>query len=819
MSTQSLTFSSLVPASTETDLVRDKLQNTTFVGIDFGTSTTVASYAVPGESMTPIRAETIPIQQKRADGSLFEHHLVPSYVAWFRDELFVGVGARELSQQNRVTDGRTVWSSFKMDLGVDLGPQYHSTALDRNHPEYTIETPQQAAAVFLKYLRERIEHFVESEDLPPEVRYSISIPASFEPNQREDLMRALEQAGITLPEQAFIDEPNAAFLNYLTEANLHEESKALQIPSGDPLRILVFDFGAGTCDISILEFGNGPEGIYSKNLAISRFEVLGGDNIDREIVRQILVDQLCDHSDVSRDELRQTEIKRRVVPYLKSQAERLKVRGSKRIASESLGRHLPSMATDSDTSIEFGVDVNIRLMRHTLTADRLKMTFEQFSDVMKGFTAVDGVASDSEDVISIFQPVRSAIRKAKIEPYELDLILLIGGSAESPYVQSALYDYFDEHAVEVETPRDLRAHVSTGAAINSMLVNGLGVELVRPITSEPIYAIVRDVQGETLHLLVDASTEIPSPARPVEGLRVGEEGQQSVEIPICVGSRNKLIATLKVKASTSGGFKKGTEVLVSVEVTRDKLLRVKAHVGDQIAETEVVQPFANKEMSPRERALSEAEKTANQIMKDRGGRASIPALISLAEAAERAGDPLRAAEVLEQVQMVDPSQKLETTIGVRFSKAGRHDLSREWHEKAYEDSPNALTAFNMAASAWNSERDTEQFVAYLEEALEHRSTYLPALVSLGDHLHQRNKNRATEYLEKAFEILQARQSRDQLLPGDAKRLKRVAELLGKKDTLESLLGGAWEEDDDGFSEYESDNLAVRAERRAIRGES
>jgi molecular chaperone DnaK (HSP70) len=65
-----LSLQTLVPQTTDQDLVQDRLRNTTFVGIDFGTSTSVASYAVPGDEEQPIQAEPIPIPQKQADGSI-----------------------------------------------------------------------------------------------------------------------------------------------------------------------------------------------------------------------------------------------------------------------------------------------------------------------------------------------------------------------------------------------------------------------------------------------------------------------------------------------------------------------------------------------------------------------------------------------------------------------------------------------------------------------------------------------------------------------------------------------------------------------------
>lgn len=784
-----LSLQTLVPQTTDQDLVQDRLRNTTFVGIDFGTSTSVASYAVPGDEEQPIQAEPIPIPQKQADGSIYSHHLIPSMVAWYRDQLYVGVGARELSETNKVAEGKSVWSSFKMDLGVDLGSQYNQSVLRKGTEDIVIETPIDATAVFLRYVRSHIEDFVEEQGLPQDIQYSTSIPASFEPNQREDLMKALNRANIDLPEQGFIDEPNAAFLNFLTEANMFGEYQPLQIPSETPLRVLVFDFGAGTCDISILEVGQDVDGFYSKNLAISRFEVLGGDNIDRQIVREVLLDQLCAENDVDKESLRRTEVEKRIIPALKRHAERLKISASKRVASEKVGRHLPSIAKDADKSVRLDHQIELRLARQTLLADHFELTLAAFADVMDPFLDPDSAGGARDDEVSVFQPVKSAISKAELEPTDLDLVLLIGGSSKNPYVQAALAEYFEEYAVEVEIPRDLRAHVSTGASVNSLVLNGFGTSIVRPITSEPIYAIIQGEDGKTLHPLVEASTEIPSPTSTIEGLQVGQEGQQSVQIPICVGSREKIMSILEIEAPTNKGFEEGTDVHLDVQITEDKLLLARARAEDQEAEVEIARPFANKELTPQERKVREAEKVANNVMAGQGGRASIPALLELAETCAEAGDHLRAAEIFEQVQMTDPTQKLETRICHQFSEAGRHDLAHKWAKKAYERKKSAVNAYNVAVTAKNNEGDLDTYVEYMEEAIDLRGSYTPALVSLGLHLNGKGSERGQELLEKAFEILNRRRENNRIGDDGLSQLQRVARALGKYE-----LAGAIEEE-------------------------
>jgi len=782
----SLGVATLVPAVQNQELVRDRLHNTTFVGIDFGTSTTVASYAVIGDRNQPIKAEPIPIPQVRMDGSTLEHHLVPSVIAWYNEQLLIGVGAREVREEGHVTDKKSVWSSFKMDLGVDRGPQYYSSVLTKDHPVATIRTPQDASAVFFRYLNKHIRAFIKRRGLPEEVKYSISIPASFEPNQRQDLTEALQQAGIELPKQAFIDEPNAAFLSYLTEINMGDVHD-LQIPSGKPLHVMVFDFGAGTCDISILEIGQAAESFYSKNLAISRFEVLGGDNIDRQIVRQVLFPQSLEQSGISKEQVRETDLEKRIVPELKPLAEELKIKASKRVARETVGPRLPSLAS-SDEFIELdAADVKLKLVRSTLRLSAPRLTFADFQDVMHPFLDAEGRAGTSEDEISIFKPVQSALRKAELDALDLDMILLVGGSSENPYVQTALQEEFE--AVEVEIPQDLRAHVSTGAAINSLLVNGFDFNIITPITSETIYIITREGAKEALYPAARAGTEIPSPPKQIDALRIGQDGQTSVQIPICVGTRNKLLGTLEVKAPTEEGFEKGTPLHLKLKISEDKLLKVAAKIDDTEAEAILVHPVSNKELTQEERSIREAEKTVHSIADQRGGRPSIPALLQLAEACDRAGDHNRAAEILEQVQMMDDSKRRETRITYQYTEAGRYDLAHQWAETAYERNENPTTAFNLALMARRQGNNTERYENLMERAIEMNGEYTPALISLGNHLRQKGEeSQGEKLLSRAFDVLHRRLEQGNLTRHEAQRLKRVAEYLGHEAVAAEVEG-------------------------------
>ena len=136
---------------------------------------------------------------------------MPSVVAWYNNNLLVGEGASQLKFKLR--QGKNLWHSFKMEFGEDVGCKYPNSELGKNHENLTILNPTDVAKIFFKYLKVQIERYIQTNNLPSNAKYAVSIPASFEANQRKDLVESLESNGFRIDKQSLIDEPNAAFLS------------------------------------------------------------------------------------------------------------------------------------------------------------------------------------------------------------------------------------------------------------------------------------------------------------------------------------------------------------------------------------------------------------------------------------------------------------------------------------------------------------------------------------------------------------------------------------------------------------------------------
>lgn len=317
-----LTVENLVTA----DLSTIHKEQATYVGIDFGTSTTVVSYSYFDNEKRIVVTEVMNLRQKQSDGADFTGEKVPTVIALYHNRVLVGEGAANLKYE--LEKNKDVWYSFKMELGEDLGAKYCNSILGKDK-SVRIQNAKDATILFFRFLKKEIESYVEQKGLCQNIKYAVSIPASFEANQRRDLVDALISNQMDVSKQSLIDEPNAAFLNYIHESEMNNE--AVVIPKDINPKMLVFDFGAGTCDISILEIGVDYKGVYSKNLSISKFEKLGGNDIDRYIAYEILYPELLSHNHLDMDIFIMSE-KKKIINALLTTAENLKIRICKAIS-------------------------------------------------------------------------------------------------------------------------------------------------------------------------------------------------------------------------------------------------------------------------------------------------------------------------------------------------------------------------------------------------------------------------------------------------------------------------------------------------------
>lgn len=747
-----------------TDEIRAHIKQRTFVGIDFGTSTTVVSVATIEEGDVVPFAEPLPVAQFDAAGRRIEHHLVPSCLAWNNGKLLVGQGVTPRLRA-QLKEGVDLWSSFKMRLGVDLGPEYPYTALPRGGDNsLTIERPYDAARTFFEYLSGAVNEYTTTNGLP-RPSYAVSVPASFEANQRRDLRRALADAKIPVEDAALIDEPNAAFLSYVFEMQRRTTgSSILDALAAKARNVLIFDFGAGTCDISILECQIKNSALASRNLAISRFLALGGDDIDRQIVHDVLLPQLCDGKDPS-DMFSTAELDKRIVPRLKPVAEELKIVCSK--YARKFQGNLDKLAGDT-TTFQTDSVAPIQLSSGTVSLFKPQMSVAQFAEVMKPFLEHPSEKGRDTDR-SVISQVANALQKARLNREDVGMVLFIGGSSANPTVARAIQEYMGRF-VDCVTPQDLRSHVSQGAAMHSLFFGGMGHDIIQPIVSEDVILLTRD---DTQVTVVEAGAPVPSPSQRVTVTVVGDR-QSHVELPFCVGGRSQVITVLKIAPPNGADrFDVGATLDVAVSVSREKLLQVAVTSAGEKVKHFVENPLANTAVLPQQLSLLTARQELNESLLAGAGRPESSVLLKVAKAAAAAGLYREAAELYEALERLEPMANYANEIDVNYWRAGDKVRSNVWAEKAHARRPTAVTAYNLALNRGDvGDRDAE--AKLLQEALKLDANYVPALEAYGRHLARHRTGDGKPFLRRAIATLTSRLNLKTLSPTESELLSRLA---------------------------------------------
>ena len=743
-----------------------------YVGVDFGTATTVVSVVKPGGTKHTIEVEPLVLSQPSAHGGLIRDVLVNTVLSWYEGKLLFGADAYR--NRPRLVEGVNTFSSFKMGMGLDLGPEYPSSYLASNKSRgIVIERPADATREFIKLLVRSIELEVGGD--PSMIRYAFTVPAAFQANQRRELIAAIESCGIKIGESCLIDEPNAAFLSHLYCEARGDGGVLVSLAKTVGVKVLVFDFGAGTCDLSLIDFSISADGLRSKNIAISKFTALGGDDIDRKISELYLLQQLVDATGASVD-MNRRDFEAFVLKRLMPAAESLKIAISNSLAAAGVSSLRDARKLD-DLSYQAHSVQGIKLPGvGEVSISQPMLSLHQYLDVMEEFC---GNYDDMQPGYNVAGPVSDVLAKAGLAPDEINAVLFIGGSASSTLIRSAVMDCFPS-SVHAVVPADLRVHVSQGAAIHSFGIHGLGMDFVTPIVSEAICVAVR---GDGMETLIPVSTPLPTRDFCKLQLQVAEDGQPSVDIPVCAGSKQGLIGILSISPPRGKKFLKGDVVEVLAGISKEKVLDVRASVAGVEVRASMMNPLSNGAPTESQRKLIKMKQRFNESILKNSGRPDAKVVREYADAASAVGEYELAADLLVALLRISPDLDLETNIGFYYGKAGESRKCVEWHERAYKKRPSALTAYNMYCVSMCS-RDRQE--AYLRESLSYDHEYVPSLSALAKLLERSDPRESMKLRGIVIDLLELGLDSGEADTGDLDRLLSAAKALGREDIVDRV---------------------------------
>lgn len=669
-----------------TDVIK-KIEEMTFVGIDFGTSTTTVTRLVYDPDLNQLVSDPLKIAQEDICGIEEYDHLVPSVIAMVKDgHLIFGSGAKEcLLNDDLYTEGTNIWTVYKMRLGEEACyPHTRMSSFNTPQPDVIIETPHDAVRHFFAYLKKAIEAAVEQDGLPKDVRYAITVPASFAPNQREDLCSAIREAGLAVKDEAILDEPNSAFIGatgFYAEMGI----QAAFFQNGVSAKVLVFDFGAGTCDVSIIQVMRDGR---IKNCAISHFVALGGRDIDERIAENYFYPQLIDGRDG--EDIPVSRIKNDIINKLKPLAEQAKISICKKFSSDYGEPAFGMVEANPKWTVEF--DFSYPTAIYGVLSGKLKLTAEQFAEIMQSYT-MDAMQAFDLGEKSIFDPIDNVMRKIGATKDDIDFVLMVGGSSKNPFVKQKLEEFFPMRD-QVIIPGDSQTLVARGAAIHSFAVNGLGKGFIIPITADDIRI---ETQSEPVTIFPHG-TELPSSWRQIDGLYIGEHDcdDGGFGIPFFMGSPDRRMGVVRFDIDIAD---QDTDVQLRCRILADKELEYELKIpGDTIC-GKLEFPVSSERVSKDDVEFIRAKNRLDRHALSKHGTPSVGEYLKVAKLAVKLNKHEEAADIYHILMYDYRDEHYERELADQFRLAGKRADSLLWFKKSYKQTN---SSYDLWYIIWNS---------------------------------------------------------------------------------------------------------------------
>jgi molecular chaperone DnaK len=436
-------------------------------GIDLGTTKSCMAFATYDPASRELQCECLRYEAPLSHDAIG----VPSAVAVEQGRVLVGAEALAKRGQR----GFLPEKSFFLESKNDIGLRYTYA----NAPE-TLRSAEQVATVLLTHLLDYAG--------PPSIGrvqapIVVTVPASFHGAQRLATVRAAERAVQHEPDQhvvRLLDEPYAAFLDLLLNA---PERAAPLMREG--ANLMVFDFGGGTCDVAIFRRDTHRGGtLGARLLGTSRYHRLGGGDLDRAIVHDLLLPALYRDNGLESWSASWLEKRRHLEPHLLGVAERLKI-----ALSQKLAQHGANAVTAVELEpLEFQAEVGG--VRRTLSLRQPRLDLAGLEQVLRPYLDPEPRLEAGDEYVqrsSIFSPIVQALFRAGLEPRQVDGILLCGSSSLLPPVQAALTKHFPNAALVLRGEQDaLQGTVARGAALQALSLQVLGEPLIAPVCSAEI---------------------------------------------------------------------------------------------------------------------------------------------------------------------------------------------------------------------------------------------------------------------------------------------------------------------------------------------
>lgn len=540
--------------------------NETYFGVDLGTTNTVVS---KGNLLFNglIQSQIIQVMQVDENKCSTTEFILPSvlyadengkeYVGKIAKNIKSKASKKVLYNTKRYMGSNKVWKLGKVEY-----------------------TSKDVAKHILKTCRDSMKRYNQGKDVES---VTITVPASFNTDQIKDTKDAALEIGFK--NVNLIPEPTSALIDFINEqSNLIESQR--QVNLSESTRILVFDLGGGTCDIAIVDVIQNGRKVEFTEVAIGRYDELGGIDFDNKValvkLNEFLEKYNLDYSSIDKED------REHMVRHLRIFAEKAKER----------------ISSDVEMNCYFGESFDHYIMNfYGEDPVQFCINKEEYDEAIKDFFIKSNLSnkrSDEEIQKNIVDPILNTFRDYNIKKDSIDYLFLTGGMTKYKLVRDKIRGILDLKENQIINSTDPLSSVAKGAAIydyyetiinrDQVLAKEIHYEDEISVTEDKKFELTRvlaeaimiDVKEGLPVVIIDSNQEVPYEGKLKGALRT--TSPSGVEINLYAGIDqydSKMRIQRKYKAYFKTPKKPGTIIDIDFSIDKDKYLRLSVDVGGE----------------------------------------------------------------------------------------------------------------------------------------------------------------------------------------------------------------------------------------------